>query len=95
MKIRDIVEQGYGDNDEVGPAATKASQRAVVSANGNMNKRFNNKMSNANAELNNANNAAQRNQTRDIKRIPTGQPNRAAYDAMRTDMYNARGIKQQ
>lgn len=95
MKIRDIVEQGYGDNDEVGPAATKASQRAVVSANGNMNKRINNKMSNANAELNNANNAAQRNQNRDIKRIPTGQPNRAAYDAMRTDMYNARGIKQQ
>ena len=95
MKIRDIVEQGYGDNDEVGPAATKASQRAVVSANGNINKRINNKMSNSNAEANIANNAAQRNQNRDIKRIPTGQPNRAAYDAMRTDMYNARGIKQQ
>jgi len=37
MKIRDIVETGYGDNDEVGPAATKASQRGVVTTQGNMN----------------------------------------------------------
>ena len=45
--------------------------------------------------MNISNTNAQRNQTRDIKRIPTGQPNRAAYDAMRTDLYNRRGIKQQ
>jgi hypothetical protein len=95
MKIRDIVEQGYGDNDEVGPAATKASQRAVVTTNGNLNKRANNQNANANAEVNIANTNAQRDQNRDQRRIPTGQPNRAAYDAMRTDLYNRRGIKQQ
>jgi len=95
MKIRDIVETGYGDNDEVGPAATKASQRGVVTTQGNMNKRANAQYANANDEMNISNTNAQRNQTRDIKRIPTGQPNRAAYDAMRTDLYNRRGIKQQ
>lgn len=95
MKIRDIVEQGYGDNDEVGPAATKASQRAFVNTQTNMNKRINNKNADANSELNIANTNAQRDQNRDVKRIPTGQPNRAAYDAMRTDLYNRRGIKQQ
>lgn len=95
MKIRDIVEQGYGDNDEVGPAATKASQRDAISLQNNLNKRANNQNANAGAEANIANSGAQRDQSRDQKRIPTGQPNRAAFDAMRTDMYNARGIKQQ
>lgn len=95
MKIRDIIETGYGDNDAVGPAATKASQRAFNSAQVNATKRMNAQNSDANSENNIDNSNKQRNQNRDSKRIPTGQPNRAAYDAMRTDLYNRRGIKQQ
>ena len=33
-----------------------------------------------------------KNANRDARRLPTGQPNRAAYDAMRQDLLRARGI---
>ena len=82
MKVRDIIEQGYGNNDEPAPGFSKAGQRKMTS-------------SQQNDEFNIAQKGATSNQTRDQKRIPTGAPNRAAYDNMRADVMNARGIKPQ
>lgn len=97
MKVSDIIERtgAYGLQDEPAPGVTKAAARKQTSDIVNQNKRASNAAQNANDEANIANARATKDQQRDQMRIPTGQPNRAAYDAMRTDLYNRRGIKQQ
>ena len=95
MKVRDIIEQGYGNNDEPAPGFSKAGQRKMTSSQKNTEKRFTAQGKNANDEFNIAQKGATSNQTRDQKRIPTGAPNRAAYDNMRADVMNARGINPQ
>ena len=95
MKVRDIIEQGYGTNDEPAPGFTKAGQRKMTSSQTNAEKRFAAQGKNTNDEFNIAQKGDIGNQTRDQKRIPTGAPNRAAYDNMRADLLNSRGLKQQ
>ena len=93
MKVRDIIE--YGLVDEPAPNLSKAAIRKDRSNQTNLLKRQTNQIDDQNRELSIAQQQASRNQNRDVRRIPTGQPNRAAYDAMRTDLLRARGVQNQ
>jgi len=61
----------------------------------NMNKRMNNKLANTNRELTIKQTQMNKNANRDARRLPTGTPNRAAYDNMRQDLLRSRGIQNQ
>lgn len=93
MKVRDIVE--YGLVDEPAPNLSKAQLRKDRSNQPNLLKRQTNRADDQNREFNVKQNQQARDANRDVRRIPTGQPNRAAYDAMRQDLLRARGVQNQ
>lgn len=93
MKIRDIVE--YGLVDEPAPNLSKAQVRKDRSNQINLMKRQTNRADDQNREFNIKQNQQARDANRDVRRIPTGQPNRAAYDNMRQDLLRARGVQNQ
>jgi hypothetical protein len=61
----------------------------------NANKRFNNKNADTNRELTIKQTQMNKNANRDARRLPTGTPNRAAYDNMRQDLLRSRGVQNQ
>lgn len=93
MKIRDIVE--YGLVDEPAPNYSKAQVRKDISNQQNAIRRQINRATDQNREFNIKQNQQSRDANRDVRRIPTGTPNRAAYDNMRQDLLRARGVQNQ
>ena len=61
----------------------------------NTNKRFTNKNADVNREITIRQTQVNKNANRDARRLPTGTPNRAAYDNMRQDLLRSRGVQNQ
>lgn len=93
MKIRDIVE--YGQVDEPAANYSKARVRHDVSKQTNNIRRQTSSTQNQNREFNIKQQQKNRDANRDVRRIPTGTPNRAAYDNMRQDLLRSRGVQNQ
>lgn len=91
MKIRDIVE--YGLVDEPAPNYSKARVRKDISNQQNATRRQTNRAADQNREFNIKQQQTAKDADRDVRRIPTGTPNRAAYDNMRQDLLRARGVQ--
>ena len=82
----------YKLNERYGLKTGGTAMRDFQSDQTNANKRFNNKNADTNRELTIKQTQMNKNANRDARRLPTGQPNRAAYDTMRQDLLRARGI---
>jgi len=85
----------YKVNERYSLAQGRTAMGKFNSDQTNMNKRINNKMADTNRELTIKQTQMNKNANRDARRLPTGTPNRAAYDNMRQDLLRGRGIQNQ